>query len=272
MEKIEKALYLGYFINNFNEIYGFKHDINFYLSKIPKEKIRVFQEDLTKFINFESYEIIDLLSFSSDEYLNKNKNMKNQEDDIFLFSENDIKRDDENAGDTLIMQLYKSFCIWNALYLIIFKKFPEYVRKLKRKSFTYNYMEKIKSKLESKKDPSESTPYSELFGKIYRLDEYIFDKITNGDKLSKDIIISDFFDYIAKIKKKIDDIDLGERNFFEQDNKFYLDDIDFVINSDPVPKQIPQLRNEEKCPRILIDIWRSWKKKVKFYIFFGFNK
>ena len=108
--------------------------------------------------------------------------------------------------------------------------------------------------------------------KVHNLDKKEIYSETKNELEIHEIAQLTFNNYCLKKNKKNDDIDLAERNFFEQDNKFLMEEDTNNMFSESIPKEILSKKNTEYRIEILMDIWRNWKKKNKFYIFFGYNR
>ena len=124
------------------------------------------------------------------------------------------------------MFLYKCFTIWNALYIISFQRFSGFVRELKLKSYTFKYMEKVRQDVLKN---SNTTPFREHLIKVHNLDKKEIYSETNNELEVHEIAQLTFNNYCFKKNKKSDDIDLPERNFFEQDNKFLMGHLEFFF-------------------------------------------
>ena len=268
IKKSEKEILIGLYINKFQKIELNKIQ-NFKITEIYNQKLEDFRNDIKKLENIENFEIIDFENFLKDS--NKLIRINNKEKAKFdiLLTDQEFKNNNDNSTNSHIMFLYKCFSIWNALYIISFQRFSGFVRELKLKSYTFKYMEKVRQDVLKN---SNTTPFREHLIKVHNLDKKEIYSETNNELEVHEIAQLTFNNYCLKKNKKSDDIDLPERNFFEQDNKFLMEEDTNNLFSESIPKEILSKKNTEYRIEILMDIWRNWKKKNKFYIFFGYNR
>ena len=268
IKKSEKEILIGLYINKFQKI-GLNKIQNFKISEIYNQKLEDFRNDIKKLINIENFEILDLENFSKDASELIMINNKEKGKFNILLTDQEFKNNNDNSSNSHIMLLYKSFCIWNALYIISFQRFSGLVRELKLKSYTFKYLEKVRN---DGLINNQTTPFQKLMIKVHNLDKKEIYSETKNELEIHEIAQLTFNNYCLKKNKKNDDIDLAERNFFEQDNKFLMEEDTNNVISESIPKEILSKKNTEYRLEMLMDIWRNWKKKNKFYIFFGYNR
>lgn len=143
MKENDKEVYYGYYLNEFLKNNQNKVEYYTFQRNIPTQKYEMFTKEL---LNIEKLEL-NYLSIKNYSTLNKQ----------------------EEKEDKDLIQLYKFFVIWNGLFLILFKQYPDFTRRIKEKSQSYELKINYETnELISKKYPSY---FSYLFIKMFDLEE-----------------------------------------------------------------------------------------------------
>jgi hypothetical protein len=151
MKENDKEVYYGYYLNEFLKNNQNKVEYFTFQRNIPTQKYEMFTKEL---LNLEKLEL---------NYLNiKNYNTFHK-----------VEEKDEKD----LIQLYKFFVIWNGLFLILFKKYPEFTRRIKEKSQSYEL--KINYETNELISKKYSSYFSYLFIKMFDLEEedYVTEKL-----------------------------------------------------------------------------------------------
>jgi hypothetical protein len=256
--------------------------VGYYLSKILKDK----QNDDEKLTNKQIIEYKYNQFIKQLEVIMKIPFCIKSLSDLEKYSEmspkefkNILKKDDEE--DYMIhpleklKDLYKKFVIWNSLYLIMLKKYPYFVKELKDNSITNNFIEDAKEKY------GKDNYFFQYFTKIFHLDNK--DQSDEKERLDIMLIKQKLREYGAKTQTKIENFDLSLRSFYENGDRYLVDDININNIEEFCPFERFNLYKISYKPNefdLLVKIWNSWKKKGKndeiylenFFIFFGYSK
>jgi len=174
-----------------------------------------------------------------------------------------------------VKDLYKKFVIWNSLYLIMLKKYPYFVKELKENSLSNKLIEDAKEKF------GKDNYFFQYFTKIFNLENK--EKSDEKEKLDIMLVKQKLREYGAKTQTKIENFDLSFRSFYENGDRYLIDDINMNNIENICPFERFNLFKITYKPNefdLLVKIWNSWKKKDKkseiylenFYIFFGYSK
>ena len=190
-----------------------------------------------------------------------------------LKKKDNLVEKDYKFDKNFLKKLYKKYIIWNAIYLILLKKYPYFIKEIKDDSVSNMIISN------SKKENGEDRFFLEFFKKIFNL-EY---EVDNQVKTDENRILQTLREYVTKTQKKIESFDLSNRMVYEKKDRFMILDQKIYNTENNIPEEPYTLskkdqdqNNDEAEFEILVNIWDSWKvhknSNDQFFIFFGCTK
>jgi hypothetical protein len=188
MTDYDKEIYYGYYLNEFLKHNKNKIEYLNFIKTITSQKVDLFNEEILK---------IDIMNLDKNNFIEKDNDKKEENENVLnnpefrnivqiitnntnlISSENNIssleninkllKNSHEKSEEAEIMLLSKYFVIWNALYVIFFKKYSDFVSRLKERSVPNMLLEYYNNY--DLKSGEYSTFYSFYFIQNFKLNE-----------------------------------------------------------------------------------------------------
>ena len=253
----EKEMYVGYYLCEIPKYNSNFDEDSFNNKKINEYKYEKFKSQLE--ILLELNKIENTINFMNE--LDSLKKKDNLVEKDYKFDKNFLKK------------LYKKYIIWNAIYLILLKKYHYFIKEIKDDSVSNMIISN------SKKENGEDRFFLEFFKKIFNL-EY---EVDNQVKTDENRILQTLREYVTKTQKKIESFDLSNRMVYEKKDRFMILDQKIYNTENNIPEEPYTLskkdqdqNNDEAEFEILVNIWDSWKvhknSNDQFFIFFGCTK
>jgi len=247
LSKEEMELYYGYYIYTLEEQgKNIKYDKNLIIS-IESQKLQNFICEIIylRFRNFEEeYDISSIV-----------KDLKK----IFA-DEISIKVSKESAENSSeILELYKSFLIWNTVYVILYEKNKNFTRKLRDSSKSNEVYQLYKN--------DRSKFYTSLFVELFQLYYSKEDPVKNDvakfrqNAINKLNEVPELFNY-----------NFNEDNFYFSDEKYLLDEVDFKLYSKHLPKEKIYAEKVMHNTKVFTELWKTYSVHEKFRLFFGHTR
>lgn len=283
LNEYEKEIYYGYYLNEFLRLNQNKIEYYMFQKLVPNQKYEMFVEEVMHLSQLE-------LNYFT---VNKLKLYKSNEDCV--------------SKEKDLIELYKFFVIFNGLFIMLFKKYQDFTRRIRDKS--HSFEKKIQYENEDLLKNKYNSFYSYLFIQLFELEDEekeVVRKSNQHDKLLEEDEInsinnntkdnnSEFINVVNKknqekqVKKldiikyalkqaAIDKLNIEDKapitpidSFFKDPDINLFDQYDEDLYKKVNPPEVEYKRSINYKPDILIKLWDTLKVNEKFDIFFGYN-